>query len=497
MKFDKGWLDKKWVSYTIATCSAVVLYMVLSNISIFGTALNKAFNVIQPVVVGAIIAYVEDPLVKFFENRVLKKMKNRKNARVLGVAFTTIVVVALAAVLIYSIIPQLVSSLTVFFNNIGTYGETLQHYMEILNQKFSENKIDMTKITDAVNKLIGNLTAKIADNAGKIVNTSFSVGKSAVNFLISFILAIYFLANKEYIKNGFNSLMRFLVKGNKYDKTAKFIADCNGILVNFMVVDLIDALIVGMVNELFMLLTGMPYHVLISVVVGVTNLVPTFGPFVGGALGAFFLLLVNPWYSLWFIIFTLALQTIDGYILKPKLFGDTMGVPGIWILVSIVIGGRMFGVWGILLAIPVAAIIDSIIEQLKTAKKKEAKALAKKEQIRKQQLMREAKGDKNRKGMAAKKQSLSGESADEEGSAAVDENNSGLQEGSSQIEEQAESSQMETVEGSSHMEAIDGSSKIEALSGKSDEKPVRNADGKSGTRRNPGTSKARKKHKRK
>jgi predicted PurR-regulated permease PerM len=492
MKFDKGWLDKKWVSYTIATCSAVVLYMVLSNISIFGAALNKAFSVTQPVVVGAIIAYVEDPLVKFFENRVLKKMKNRKNARVLGVAFTTIVVVALAAVLIYSIIPQLVSSLTVFFNNIGTYGETLQHYMEILNQKFSENKIDMTKITDAVNELIGNLTAKIADNAGKIVNTSFSVGKSAVNFLISFILAIYFLANKEYIKNGFNSLMRYLAKGNKYDKTAKFIADCNGILVNFMVVDLIDALIVGLVNELFMLLTGMPYHVLISVVVGVTNLVPTFGPFVGGAIGAFFLLLVNPWYSLWFIIFTLALQTFDGYILKPKLFGDTMGVPGIWILVSIVLGGRMFGVWGIILAIPVAAIIDSIIEQLKTAKKKEAKALAKKEQIRKQKLMREAKGDKNLKGVAVKKQSLSGESAGEKGIAKTDGNNSSLQEGtfqegSSQIEEQAESSQME---------AIDGSSKIEALSGKSDEKPVRNADGKSGTRRNPGSSKARKKHKR-
>jgi hypothetical protein len=201
---------------------------------------------------------------------------------------------------------------------------------------------------------------------------------------------------------------------------------------------------------------------------------------------------VNPWYSLWFIIFTLALQTFDGYILKPKLFGDTMGVPGIWILVSIVLGGRMFGVWGIILAIPVAAIIDSIIEQLKTAKKKEAKALAKKEQIRKQKLMREAKGDKNLKGVAVKKQSLSGESAGEKGIAKTDGNNSSLQEGtfqegSSQIEEQAESSQME---------AIDGSSKIEALSGKSDEKPVRNADGKSGTRRNPGSSKARKKHKR-
>ena len=102
----------------------------------------------------------------------------------------------------------------------------------------------------------------------------------------------------------------------------------------------------------------MPYVVLVSVLVGVTNLAPTFGPFVGGIVGALILLLVNPWYALWFLLFTLILQTIDGYILKPKLFGDSLGVPAVWVLVSIIFFGRLFGILGVIISIPLAAIVN-------------------------------------------------------------------------------------------------------------------------------------------
>ena len=107
---------------------------------------------------------------------------------------------------------------------------------------------------------------------------------------------------------------------------------------------------------------GMPYVVLLSVLVGVTNLAPTFGPFVGGAIGAFILLLVNPWYALWFLLFTLILQTVDGYILKPKLFGDSFGVSSVWILVSIIFFGRLFGILGVIISIPLAAIVSYVYQ---------------------------------------------------------------------------------------------------------------------------------------
>ena len=100
--------------------------------------------------------------------------------------------------------------------------------------------------------------------------------------------------------------------------------------------------------------------VLVSMIVGVTNLAPTFGPIVGGILGGFFLLLINPWYALWFLIFTIILQTIDGYVIKPKLFGDQLGISSVLVLVFIIVGGRLVGVYGVLLSIPLAAITDFV-----------------------------------------------------------------------------------------------------------------------------------------
>ena len=150
-------------------------------------------------------------------------------------------------------------------------------------------------------------------------------------------------------------------------------------MIRYIASDILDGLFVGCANAVFMIIAGMPYIPLISVVVGVTNLAPTFGPIVGAVIGAFILVLANPWQALWFLIFTLILQTIDGYVVKPKLFGDTLGVPSIWILISIIVFGRMWGVAGILLAIPIAAITDFIyhdyiVQKLESRKKKRAAA---------------------------------------------------------------------------------------------------------------------------
>ena len=123
-------------------------------------------------------------------------------------------------------------------------------------------------------------------------------------------------------------------------------------------------MIIGMINAVFMLLTGMEYIALISLVVGVTNLLPTFGPIIGGAIGAFILVLIDPMHALIFIVFTLVLQTFDGYILKPKLFGESLGVSAVVILITIILGGKIFGVIGILLAIPFAAIMTFLYDEV-------------------------------------------------------------------------------------------------------------------------------------
>ena len=146
---------------------------------------------------------------------------------------------------------------------------------------------------------------------------------------------------------------------------------------------MLDAIGVGVVNAIFMLVAGLPNVALISVIVGVANLLPTFGPIAGGIIGAFLLFLEDPMYALLFVIFTLILQTIDGYVVKPKLFGDSMGLPSVLTLIAIVIGGKLFGPVGVLLSIPTAAVLsilysESLLPWL-TRKKNERKNYAKKE----------------------------------------------------------------------------------------------------------------------
>jgi predicted PurR-regulated permease PerM len=202
------------------------------------------------------------------------------------------------------------------------------------------------------------LSKLISANMKSIISTSFNIGSGLFNILISIILAIYFLLDATPLQSGVREFSKAILSPEKYKNITGFWRRCNRILVRYMVFDIIDGIIVGFANFFFFLIMDMPYNILISVVVGITNLAPTFGPIVGGLIGAFILLLVNPWQALWFILFTLVLQTIDGYILKPKLFGNSFGVSSIWILITIIVGGRMFGVWGILLAIPFAAIAD-------------------------------------------------------------------------------------------------------------------------------------------
>ena len=272
-----------------------------------------------------------------------------------------IIVLAGIVLLLVSLLPQLISSIANIANNFSYYVNSLEKLIERAAGKISSDKVDLSSVTDATNKILERIGEVLPQLVNRLINTSFSIGTTLFNVLISFILAIYFLLDKNRLMDGCSFLLSFFIREERYEGVRHFLSRCNRILIEYVICDLLDGLIVGVANLVFMKIGNMPYAILISVIVGITNLAPTFGPIVGGALGSFILLLFNPWHALWFIIFTVILQTIDGYILKPKLFGGTFGVSSLWILICIIIGGRMLGVAGILLAIPFAAIFDFII----------------------------------------------------------------------------------------------------------------------------------------
>lgn len=351
--------NKRWVDLAIALCIAAAFFLGLSHISVLVGAIKKVFHYISPVLIAVAIAYVMDPLVNLFQDKLLFKVKKEQLRRNTAVVFSVILVVVLLVLLIWQLVPQLINSVITFVTNLGGYVNSLQRLLQDLADLAATYNIDLSGMVNSSGNLLEQVMEIVpAVSGSNILNTSFHVGRNVINGLIAFILAIYFLADKKRLRNGFKRMVRGILPDHAYRVGSRFWTRCNSILLRFIIFDLIDGLIVGIINVIFMSIAGMPYIAIISTVVGVTNLAPTFGPIVGAIIGAFILLLVNPWHALGFLIFTIALQTVDGYIIKPKLFGNQLGVPAVWILVAIVVGGRMFGVIGILLGIPVAAILD-------------------------------------------------------------------------------------------------------------------------------------------
>ena len=359
MKFKREWLQYRWVGNALAICIGVVLFVVLEHLGgVFGW-IGNVFRFITPVIVGLAIAYVIDPLARLFEHHLFGRLKSWQLRRMLAVTLSLILILVLVVTLMVFLVPQLVDSISQFVNNLDEYTASLKKWIGGLAEKINFNP---SKINDFLDNFSKNIVTWVGDNKEAILSKGLDFGSGLLTFVLGLILAIYFLFGKYFLIAGGKRFLRASMDGAKYKGCMRFFSRCNSIMTRYVAFDVLDGIIIGVVNGIFMAIMGMPYIVLISVVVGVTNLAPTFGPLVGAVIGAFILVLVNPLDALIFIIFTLLLQTVDGYILKPKLFGDSLGVSSVMILVFIILGGRMFGILGVIFSIPLAAIVDFTYE---------------------------------------------------------------------------------------------------------------------------------------
>ena len=353
--------EKSWYNYAVALCIAVVLLVALMNLDIVGKYLGTFIGFFEPVILGCVLAYIISPLANLYRNKLLRKVENKKmkNTAANVLAFATVIAFLVAALRV--LIPQLIDSITMFVGNIDTYTAAL---MGLLDKLGASGSIPgLNGLMQNPDEVYGKITSYVTENADKIVTISASLGKGAFNWVIAFVLSIYILAERDALKKGFKYLLDSCMRKRTFNASIDFLKHCNAILNRYIVFNLIDAIIIGTLNLIFMTVMGIPYGGLVSFVVGLTNLIPTFGPFIGGAIGALLLVLVKPWYAGAFLLFTVFIQIFDGYILKPKLFGNSLGVSGLWILIAIIVGGNMFGVIGILLSIPTIAILDDVYHQ--------------------------------------------------------------------------------------------------------------------------------------
>ena len=371
------WKDLKnqtWFPYTVATCAAVVLFAVLWHLPVIGKALQTVISFFTPVIIGVVLAYIIDPLVSVFENKVFGKMKARNLARVLGVVIALVIVAAFVALVIVALIPQIGSSIVTFSDNLDGYIAHTEAWFDSIRAKIPFITWDLTAVIEMGKESFAKMSEKLPDVLDTLGKASSVVGGALINFILGGILAIYFLLDKHRLMNTARYFLNLWLGNDRYNSLGKFWSRCNAIMIKYIVCEFLEALIIGLTNFIMMQICRMPYAILISVIVGITNMIPTFGPIVGAVIGGFILVLVDPVKALIFIIFTVVLQAIDGYILKPKMYGDTLGVPSILILIFIIVGGKIFGVGGILLAIPCAAILhyvykESVIPKMERRKK--------------------------------------------------------------------------------------------------------------------------------
>ncbi len=345
-----------WYPNAIAACIAVVLYVVLSHLPSVCTTVGSFIGYFSPVLLGCVIAFIVNPLANWFNHKLFLRVRKASSRHACSTLLAFFIVLLFLAFCLFLLIPQLIASVRVFVANLDGYVASASEMLESIG--VSKTTLDLSSFISSSEDLLSQISEYVTENSNVILSASADAGRIVFRVAMALILAVYLLLDKPKLLKGTHRLLKALLGDKSCAKALVFFEKCNAIFNRYIVFNLIDALIIGAVNAIFMAIFGMEYIGLVSLSVAFTNLVPTFGPIVGACSGSFILLMVKPVHALIFLIFTLLLQFFDGYVLKPRLFGNSLGVSGLWVLVGIIVGGNMLGVTGILLAIPIVAILD-------------------------------------------------------------------------------------------------------------------------------------------
>ena len=349
--------DKKWYNGAVVVCIGVAFHALLTNLSTVVSSVSFFLSSFNSIVLGIVFAYILNPLAVFFERKVFHKMEAGNTRWYLSVTLGIVTALLALILLIGTVIPQLVSSISRFSENYDAYAASL---IKMLEGSPLESLINAEKLQMLSQNALTSISDFVRGNAGKILTAAADSGKGIISTAISLIVAVYILIDKQSVMNGWWRFVRAVFRKETADGMMNFVHRCNAILMSYLGQSLLESVIVGAINAIFMMICGMQYVGLISVIVAVTNLIPNFGPIIGAVIGGFVLLLVNPLHALLFIVFCIVLQFVDGYILKPKLFSNSLGVSGLLILVADIVLGNIFGVMGMVLSIPAAAILSFV-----------------------------------------------------------------------------------------------------------------------------------------
>ncbi len=346
----------------IIVLMGVGFYVALQNFEAVLEWLNDILSILSPFIFAFALAYLLNPLVKKVNVKlskiIPKKDKLRNN---ISIMISYVIALAFLSLIVAMVIPQVILSITTLFNSLPIYIDNLFVLLTNLEKQFTLPTGTLTALVSEDSELVSYVTNFVADFLPEIFDYSVRFGSSLVTIIMAFIVSIYMLQGKERLLRQSRKLLYAVFTPKKAEELRFIVTHSNKVFSGFIIGKAIDSLIIGLLCFIGMTILGLPYTPLISVVIGVTNFIPFFGPFIGAIPSVLILLIVNPWDALWFGIFVLALQQFDGNILGPYILGDSTGLTAIWVLVAIVVGGDLFGIIGMVIGVPVFAVLYHIL----------------------------------------------------------------------------------------------------------------------------------------
>lgn len=360
---------KPWL---ILTSYAVILIFLMINFNSILTAINKYLILLNPLLMAIAISYVLNIPMKEIEKNILKRIKPNgiihKNLRGISISLTLLLTIVILGFFGYIIIPQLIVSIVSLVNNLSNILNSIVNNTDAILKFFNLNPLDfefssaginnfLNQFGLDVNKILNSLTGFVGLTSQSFLNYISKFVVTSANWFLAFMLSLYLLTGKETFIRQTKKIIAAIFSNKTTNRIMRYAQISNNVFSSFVTGQLVEALIIGILIYVALLITNMPYSLLIAAMASVLALVPVLGATIACIVGFLLVLSVSPIKAIWFVIIYQVIQQIEGTLIYPKVVGESVGLPGIWTLLSIIVFGGMYGVIGMLFAVPLTAIV--------------------------------------------------------------------------------------------------------------------------------------------
>lgn len=351
----------------IVLAISIIFFLIVYQLDNFTSILSTQLSFFQPVVIGLVMAYLINFILEFVEDRFLiKKVRMRREkkfTRILSLIITYIIVLFLVYLFLYFILPELIASLVGLANDIPGYITNISRLVNDLTGQLNISDEVNVFILEKWNEFMNFMVDFATELIPLLGNTLRSIFSSIWNIVIGLILSIYLLIDKERYMALTRKVTLSLFPKGIANRIMKLTRKADHIFGRFLSGKIIDSAIIGVLTFIILSITNMPFKTLISFIIGVTNIIPFFGPFIGAIPSFFLILFISPIKALWFLLIVFLIQQLDGNVIGPKILGDSLGISPFWILFSLLVAGKLLGFIGLILGVPLFVFIYSILKE--------------------------------------------------------------------------------------------------------------------------------------